>query len=939
MVNNFLFENELREKANDLYVKDGQYEDVTFNTGKRQYMLSISRPGWFWSKFCNLFGLNSKFVTVAVKLEDRGCVSFEKKYGFKDKEDFDDKISQANKEIAKTLNSVLEDADKKSLLGKLNAPTAESFLEFALESPAKWKQLTDCGEGFFNAVAARLDDYGTKSFLKTALGSPEKWKLLTACGEGFRNAVLDRLDGHRAADFLEFALESPEKWERLTAFGKGFRNAVVDRLGDWAEFLLKYALRDDNKWKLLTTDKRLFDSLLDKLDDANASTAESLLKSALESHESREKLNACRPDFLIGLARKLDASTACDLLKYFLGWKGNLMQLTACGEGFLNAVAAKLDAPAAESFLEFALERPKKWDGEMWQRWDDSEKNFLNAVADRLDAPTAESLLQSALWNVEKWKCLISSRPLFEKLLDKLSNANASTAGRLLKSVLRDGEKWELINTLRSDFFTGLAGKLNAIAAESFLESALESPEKWKLVTACGKGFLNAVVAKLDDATAAGNLLEYALESSKKWEQLTACGPDFLIGLAGKLDGTAAGSLVELASDDGEIFDLLNACDKKFLTILVGKLGSNTNVSIVDNKLQFAAKNVGNSEPSEPKGAIDRMDHIIIADVCEKAFPYYAKDYPPYDEIYVIYKREKKLWINLTTEEQFELLREGARANWIDKVDQNYKKYQNLKKFNLTEEKIKEKMKPLMKTMVGEEINVPMEMKQHGPAHMIRASLLVPKIARTYKKLFKETQNITDKEIWFATFSAIFHDSMRQAGEIDLFDEYSAITAKKALMEMGFSKEECEACADAIRNKDSEVEGKSLIALLVHEADCLEFIRIILGNPDNFNANLLDQHGLTLQDRVTQDDVDQEIKNLISESTQFIRNTKNTTLSYEKFSEEFAKIDSTKPVTNIFALRKKYFAKFKNLGICKGSEEEKTLKSLIGKLCKSSPQM
>jgi hypothetical protein len=30
---------------------------------------------------------------------------------------------------------------------------------------------------------------------------------------------------------------------------------------------------------------------------------------------------------------------------------------------------------------------------------------------------------------------------------------------------------------------------------------------------------------------------------------------------------------------------------------------------------------------------------------------------------------------------------------------------------------------------------------------------------------------------------------------------------------------------------------------------------------------------------------------------------------------------------------------FKNLGICKGSEEEKTLKSLIGKLCKSSPQM
>ena len=94
-----------------------------------------------------------------------------------------------------------------------------------------------------------------------------------------------------------------------------------------------------------------------------------------------------------------------------------------------------------------------------------------------------------------------------------------------------------------------------------------------------------------------------------------------------------------------------------------------------------------------------------------------------------------------------------------------------------------------------------------------------------------------NQDVKLAEYAAMYHDSGRKNHWVDVFDETSARRAKKQLGNL-LSEEEIDIVVKAINSKDAPpVEsGKSKVAILLHEADCIDIQRVI----SSFDCKFMD---------------------------------------------------------------------------------------------------
>jgi hypothetical protein len=185
------FKSESYANFEELYEEAKKNKEVKFDIGGRKYVLNISGSGGVWGKICNFFGLDSKFIIL--ELEDRDCPSsekkcgFRKKYGFRDKEDFVAKISQACAEIAKTLNPAANDSEKEILLSKLDPYSARDLLQSALGNGAMRERLNDFGSDFRSSLVDKLNAYTAKNLYDLACKNRKRWNQLDSEGILFKS--------------------------------------------------------------------------------------------------------------------------------------------------------------------------------------------------------------------------------------------------------------------------------------------------------------------------------------------------------------------------------------------------------------------------------------------------------------------------------------------------------------------------------------------------------------------------------------------------------------------------------------------------------------------------------------------------------------------------------------------------------------------------------
>ena len=125
----------------------------------------------------------------------------------------------------------------------------------------------------------------------------------------------------------------------------------------------------------------------------------------------------------------------------------------------------------------------------------------------------------------------------------------------------------------------------------------------------------------------------------------------------------------------------------------------------------------------------------------------------------------------------------------------------------------------------------------HGTNHAKRLVGYINDIAGYIRKYHRELSlsEPTNEEILLAKYAALFHDSGRANEWVDVFDEVSAeIAATELKGKLAVSQ--ISRVKNAIKNKDADVRGKDIVAIMVHEADCLDVQRV----KDDFDIRYLD---------------------------------------------------------------------------------------------------
>ena len=112
----------------------------------------------------------------------------------------------------------------------------------------------------------------------------------------------------------------------------------------------------------------------------------------------------------------------------------------------------------------------------------------------------------------------------------------------------------------------------------------------------------------------------------------------------------------------------------------------------------------------------------------------------------------------------------------------------------------------------------------HGSMHCARTTLWTQVLSRLYEKL---GQNAIENAFLLG-ITAAFHDAARESEGTDYWDEESSVLIEKLLERAGQSQRTSDKYVQAIRNKDPQNgQFSSSEQRLVHDADCLEIIRVI----------------------------------------------------------------------------------------------------------------
>ncbi|MTI11613.1 SidE phosphodiesterase domain-containing protein, partial [Sansalvadorimonas verongulae] len=122
----------------------------------------------------------------------------------------------------------------------------------------------------------------------------------------------------------------------------------------------------------------------------------------------------------------------------------------------------------------------------------------------------------------------------------------------------------------------------------------------------------------------------------------------------------------------------------------------------------------------------------------------------------------------------------------------------------------------------------------HGAMHQCRAAMWIPVLLSVRKELNDpEAIAFPAEQLSYVMYAAMLHDSGRlgEGADSQEWEQKSGENCEDFLLSMGCPSELAARCRDAIINKDGRVtQKKDLITRLIHDADCLEIMRVPEGN-------------------------------------------------------------------------------------------------------------
>jgi hypothetical protein len=263
------------------------------------------------------------------------------------------------------------------------------------------------------------------------------------------------------------------------------------------------------------------------------------------------------------------------------------------------------------------------------------------------------------------------------------------------------------------------------------------------------------------------------------------------------------------------------------------------------------------------------MEKPTIEQAFAQASHHYRKKFPPYEEIRVIWNGKAEYFSQLAPEIQLKLLKDGIRGNGGRKILNEIGKMLSGPESQRDPQKLTQLMKNALHVAPGGTSRI------HSALHAARAAVFVEIFANIYRRLFKEFEDLSDGDIYDATIAALFHDSGREAEGIDVFEESSAQNARDYLFQCGFSDESAEKVRQIVLHKDAPIPEKDPATILLHEADCIEYLRL-----SHFDPRYLDVYGgtwqsnrlaFTLQDNVNEHEARGVLAHLIKVAREIIR--------------------------------------------------------------------
>ncbi|MDR1438138.1 MAG: hypothetical protein LBI69_03715 [Puniceicoccales bacterium] len=271
------------------------------------------------------------------------------------------------------------------------------------------------------------------------------------------------------------------------------------------------------------------------------------------------------------------------------------------------------------------------------------------------------------------------------------------------------------------------------------------------------------------------------------------------------------------------------------LQLLIGISRSSANVQFTEIQINCLGDVIVKSTMGDSLLFIGHIESPAVAAATYAIEKFYSKAYPSaIGDLMVIPHEhgERVHWVNLSPDEQWKLFQKGSVGIGGKKAVEGIQYLLN-QGYTLQSEEIQRRMSERIEVNLGAMPHI------HGPLHSLRTAVHVETVGVMYKFFFKEFTKLSDGDIELAKIAAIFHDSGRQSDGSDIYDEISAQNAEDYMRLSKFPEELCIRVGNAIRNKDSKERDKDLIAILLHEADCLEYKRI---KQAEFNLKFMDYH-------------------------------------------------------------------------------------------------
>jgi hypothetical protein len=267
----------------------------------------------------------------------------------------------------------------------------------------------------------------------------------------------------------------------------------------------------------------------------------------------------------------------------------------------------------------------------------------------------------------------------------------------------------------------------------------------------------------------------------------------------------------------------------------------------------------------------------------------YGRPYPKYEDIEVIPDEggQQVKWVSLADDKKWELLQAGSKGTGGRQAVANIQDFLDSGR-SFSDSEIQRIIRQRLCTE-GRISTV------HDAGHAQRCAALTLVFAELYAKIF-QFPALTEDERTVLQIAAMFHDSGRQGDGSDVWEEISAQNVESYLRRAGFAEYPCKLAGDTIR-------GKGAFAQLLHDADCLEYMRVRGGK--GFDPGHLAISQLPLREGITEDMRQTLLGKIVEGEQQFIQRSHHIGIDYSRHidcAREIFAIEPPPPVVDAKAL-------------------------------------